>query len=123
MLLNKQIAAILLIFAAAIVVIGQTATRPLRVDDLFRFKNVGDPQVSPDGNWAAYRISEASLQPIYRQPVDGGPAKKICTDCGTPTDWSGDGKWLLYTTGGTWARIGLFEVETGKYRHLSAHPR
>jgi dipeptidyl aminopeptidase/acylaminoacyl peptidase len=30
------------------------ATGPLRVDDIFSLKEVGDPQVSPDGKWLAF---------------------------------------------------------------------
>ena len=34
--------------------IAASQTRPLQVDDLFALKDVGDPQVSPDGKWVAY---------------------------------------------------------------------
>src|SRR5881409_1435769 len=33
------------------------APRPLALDDLFRMRDVRDPQVSPDGAWVAYTVS------------------------------------------------------------------
>ncbi|MCA1652212.1 MAG: hypothetical protein LC753_18785 [Acidobacteria bacterium] len=48
--------------------------RPLKVDDIFAFKNVGDPRVSPDGAWIAYTVSQmdqkkdASDTDIYMVP-------------------------------------------------------
>ena len=30
--------------------------RPLKVDDIFSLKTVGDPRVSPDGQWVAYTV-------------------------------------------------------------------
>jgi len=28
-------------------------TRPMKVEDLFRFKRIADPQISPDGKWSS----------------------------------------------------------------------
>ncbi|MCC7052249.1 MAG: S9 family peptidase [Gemmatimonadaceae bacterium] len=33
------------------------ARRPLRADDMYRLRDVGDPRVSPDGGWIAYTLS------------------------------------------------------------------
>jgi len=30
---------------------ADTPPRPMKVDDYFRFRDVGDPQISPDGKW------------------------------------------------------------------------
>ncbi len=35
---------------------GQPAKRPVKVDDFARLKSVGDPQLSPDGQWIAYTV-------------------------------------------------------------------
>ena len=31
--------------------------RPVTVDDQFRFADVGDPQISPDGEWVLYTVT------------------------------------------------------------------
>lgn len=31
--------------------------RPLKPSDVFRLQNIGDPQISPEGNWVAYTLS------------------------------------------------------------------
>ena len=41
---------------------GQQA-HPLQIDDMFKIKRVGSPQVSPDGEWVAYTVSTSSLGP------------------------------------------------------------
>ena len=33
----------------------------MQVEDLFRFKRIADPQVSPDGKWVVYVQSNVSL--------------------------------------------------------------
>ena len=32
--------------------------RPLKTDDIFAFKNVDNPRLSPDGAWIAYTVSQ-----------------------------------------------------------------
>src|SRR5690242_19378766 len=49
--------ALLLGLIAAVAISAQTARRPLRLDDLARFRNVGDPQCSSDGRMVAYTVS------------------------------------------------------------------
>src|ERR1051326_5756480 len=45
-------------FTLAASLIGQTpAKRPIKLDDLARFHDVGAPEVSPDGKWIAYTVS------------------------------------------------------------------
>jgi hypothetical protein len=47
---------ILIIVSA--VTLGAQERRPLKVDDIFALKSVGDPQISPDGAWVAYTVSQ-----------------------------------------------------------------
>ena len=78
--------------------------------------------ISPGGRHAAYRVDEPGRQPIYLQSVAGGPAKRICDNCGTPSDWTADGRHIFYITGGHPAIIGLLDVASGRYRDLIKHP-
>jgi hypothetical protein len=34
------------------------AKRPIAIDDMYRIREVGDPQCSPDGNWIAYTVTD-----------------------------------------------------------------
>ena len=53
MFTKKLSPVLLLILAVATVLFAQNAKRPIKLDDLSRFRNVNDPQVSPDGQWVA----------------------------------------------------------------------
>ncbi|MGB8439224.1 MAG: S9 family peptidase [Candidatus Acidiferrales bacterium] len=88
-----------------------TGKRPLTVDDYFRIKEVGDPQLSPDGRWVAYTVKTASLRDdknyerIWMVPVSGGAAIPFTADETTSSHprWSPDGKFLAFISarGGT----------------------
>ena len=41
---------------------SQTAKRPITIDDFFKMKRVRNPQISPDGRWVAYTVSETDLK-------------------------------------------------------------
>ena len=78
------------------------ARRNLQVDDLFRIKTLGDPQVSPDGKWVAYTVATASLKEdktetqVWMAPTDGGdplPMTAAGTSASQPR-FSPDGKYL-----------------------------
>jgi dipeptidyl aminopeptidase/acylaminoacyl peptidase len=62
------------------------------------------PVWSPDGKWVAYASLRSSVAGIYRKPADGGGAEEMLMSDpdGTglmPSDWSRDGKTLIYSTG------------------------
>src|SRR3989475_9811075 len=54
------------------------APRLLTVDDLFALKEVGDPQISPDGRWVAYTVTTTDLKAeksesrVWMAPLAGG---------------------------------------------------
>src|ERR1700741_4554609 len=78
--------------------------RTLTADDYFRIKEVGDPQLSPDGKWVAYTVKTASLKDdknyerIWMGPVAGGAAIALTADDVTSSHprWSPDGKYLAF---------------------------
>ena len=90
-------------FAAA----AQTA-RPFTVNDLLKVRRVGDPQVSPDGKWIAYSISDVdrdankSKTQIYLVAVAGGEPKQLTNGDKSASSprWSPDGKRIAYVTSG-----------------------
>lgn len=81
------------------------AQRPLTIDDMFALKNVGDPQLSPDGKWIAYTVGTTTLRDersesqIWMIPAAGGDPIAMTmkgTSAGRPR-WSPDGKYLSFT--------------------------
>ena len=78
--------------------------RNLTVDDFFEIKRVGDPQISPDGEWVAYTISSSDLKEdksesrIWMIPSSGGEAIPMTSKGSSASRprWSPDGKYLSF---------------------------
>src|SRR6185503_8479923 len=95
-----------LILALAAVICAQTARHPLRVDDIFRFKDVRDPQVAPDGQWVAYVVSTVDMKEdkssshVWLIKIDGTNDRQITFGAegeGSPR-WSPDGNYISFTS-------------------------
>ncbi|HQZ68008.1 MAG TPA: hypothetical protein PLY87_23115, partial [Planctomycetaceae bacterium] len=80
--------------------------RPITIEDLFQFKRVGTPDLSPDGGWVAYAITEItdsqqnkSQSRLWLVPSDGSLPPRQLTN-GTAKDnnpkWSPDGRWIMF---------------------------
>ncbi len=92
------------------------AKRPMQLDDLFRFKRVSDPQISPDGRWVAYVIGEVDMadnkipSSIWLAATDGKTAPWRLTNAAGKKDrhprWSPDGKQILFESN----RSGNFQI-------------
>ncbi len=89
---------------AVLPVLAQSEKRPISVNDFFEMKTVRDPQVSPDGKWIAYTVSEMDLKKdksekrIWMIPSGGGEAIPMTAkgySAGNPR-WSPDGKYLSF---------------------------
>ena len=71
---------LLLVLACTCVLVAQTARHPMTLDDLARFRNVGDPQISPDGKFVAYAVSTVNVKDdkssshIWMVGIDGSVA-------------------------------------------------
>ncbi|HEV8590332.1 MAG TPA: hypothetical protein VGQ72_15800, partial [Pyrinomonadaceae bacterium] len=86
--------------------LAQTAHRPLKLDDLARFRNVSDPQLSPDGQWIAYAVSttdtkeDKSNTHIWMVGYDGKNDRQITfsNDSEGSPRWSPDGKYLSFSS-------------------------
>ncbi|MFL6197395.1 MAG: S9 family peptidase, partial [Thermoanaerobaculia bacterium] len=81
--------------------------RPLKVDDIFSLKAVGDPQVSPDGGWVAYTVrtldakKDATDTDIYMVPFAGGAPVRLTSSPKSETQprFSPDGRYIAFLSG------------------------
>jgi eukaryotic-like serine/threonine-protein kinase len=81
----------------------------------------GFPCIAKDGSRVAYRVIEEPKQAIYEVNTAGGAPRKICADCGLPTDWSYDGRRLLFEPGARVPGIGMLDVSTGSAEEIAVH--
>lgn len=84
--------------------IAQTAKRAITIDDYFQLKTVRNPEISPDGQWVAYTVSEKNLKKdksetrIWMMPTDGGKAIPMTAKgySASRPRWSPDGQYLSF---------------------------
>ena len=84
--------------------LAQDRERPITIDDIMAMKSVGDPQVSPDGEWVAYTVRHRDLDEdksktqIWIVPSSGGePIVMTAADTSASSPrWSPDNKYLSF---------------------------
>src|SRR5436309_4673390 len=101
--LLRAAAVALLVLSAAPVAAADK--RPMQVEDLFKFKRVAAPQISPDGKQVAYQVTAVDLganktsTAVWVAATDGKTPPRQVTGSGkrdANPRWSPDGTKLLF---------------------------
>jgi len=121
-----------LLAAAFLAAPASQERRLVTVDDIFSLKSVGDPRVSPDGEWVAYTLSQmdaakdSSDTDIWMAPLAGGDALRLTTsDKGeSQPRWSPDGAYLGFVSsrGGDKSQVWLLPRAGGEAWQLTDFP-
>ena len=109
---------------------AQSAKRPLRSDDIYRVRDVHDPQRSPDGKWVAYTVSsvdtarDRNTSDLWMVSWDGTQQRQLThtPESESSPQWSPDGKWLSFLSsrdGGDGSQLWLLDRNGGEARRVS----
>jgi dipeptidyl aminopeptidase/acylaminoacyl peptidase len=103
--------------------------RPLKVDDIFALKSVGDPQISPDGAAVAYTVrgldpkEDSADTDIYMVPFTGGAPLRLTSSPKAETHprFSPDGRYLAFLSGreGKKSQVWLLDRRGGEAVRLT----
>ncbi|MEO8448637.1 MAG: S9 family peptidase [Gemmatimonadota bacterium] len=102
----RRLARLTVVFLMVVSARG-AAQRPMTPDDVLSMRQVGDPQLSPDGKWIAYVVSAVDLaddavnSDVWIVPTAGGTPVRLTTSkkADNQPRWSPDGKWIAFVSG------------------------
>src|SRR3989441_2684749 len=102
--------------------------RAITIDDYVGLRSVGTPQLSPDGKWVAYTVTEHSLKDtrgitrIWLADVASGSARQLTAGPGSDRQprWSPDGRALAFvSTRENGAQLWVLPVAGGEARRVT----
>jgi dipeptidyl aminopeptidase/acylaminoacyl peptidase len=93
-----------LLLSTTLVFAQPAPRRALKIDDMHRFHDVRDPQISPDGKWVSYTVSsvdtatDKSDTDVWMTSWDGTQHVRVTSspDGESAPRWSPDGRYLAF---------------------------
>ena len=121
---------ILVLLLLSLAVSADDGPKAMEIKDLFSFKGVRGPKLSPDGQYVLYTVSETNWKTngftshIWRVKTDGTDARQLTRgekSCGSPV-WCPSGKTFAFTTSRSGkSQIWLMKNDGGEAWQLSDH--
>jgi dipeptidyl aminopeptidase/acylaminoacyl peptidase len=104
--------------------------RPVRAGDMYRLRSVGDPRISPDGQWVAYTVAavdsakDKSNTDIWMTSWDGAQSIQLTSspDAESAPRWSPDGRYLSFLSSrseGKGAQLWLLDRRGGEAQRVT----
>lgn len=107
----------------------ENSKRPMAIEDLFRFHRIADVDVSPDGRWIAYQVTDVDLDKnstrtsIYLASTDGSVTPRAITNSGKKDSrprFSPNSKTILFQSNRSGSmQIWSIEIDGGEARQLT----
>jgi dipeptidyl aminopeptidase/acylaminoacyl peptidase len=131
--MSRRLAALVLLLAAvaapATAEAQSAVKRPLSANDIYRYRSVNDPQISPDGTWVAYSVSavdsakDKSDSDLWMTSWDGSQTIRLTSspDGESTPRWSPDGRYLAFVSGrqeGKGGQIWLLDRRGGEAQRV-----
>src|SRR5262245_37696749 len=100
--------------------------RPLAIEDYYRIKTVGTPDLSPDGKWVAFTVStrveatNGNSSEVWLVATDASAPEKRLSAAGVEASapsWTDDGR-LHFSSGG---RVVTYDPTTGATSELTTN--
>jgi len=122
---------ICLIFFSTLLAAQDSGKRRMAIDDVYRMRRVGSPQVSPDGHWVAYTVTEIDKDADKRRTslwmVNWEGTQNVRLTFGKESvsspSWSPDGKYLSFVSSrpgkAKGSQIWLMDRRGGEARQLT----
>ena len=132
--MRRPLTALLYVLAAAGLglpeVLPAQAKRSLRPGDLYRIRDVRDPQISPEGGWVAYTVSvvdsakDKSDNDVWMTSWDGTTTLRVTSSPESESSprWSADGRYLAFLSGrqeGKGAQLWLLDRRGGEAQRVT----
>src|SRR5208283_109172 len=126
--MNRAFAFLFCLVVAAPALAEPGQKRRMTVDDLFRFKRVADPQLSPDGKSVVYTVTTVDLAGnrgstnLWLAPTAGGDPRRLTTTDKSDRHprWSPDGKSILFESSRSGAsQLWVIDLGGGEARQLT----
>jgi dipeptidyl aminopeptidase/acylaminoacyl peptidase len=124
--MNRLVILVFLLIPSALVA---QQPRAMKVEDLFRFKRIADPQISPDGKWVVYQLSNVDLEANKNVSnlwlvgtVKGATPKQLTSAPKSDRHprWSPDGKSILFESARSGSnQLWLIRMDGGEPKQLT----